>query len=279
MARAWWPGASFPTAGSASRGRCSRASKRPAARSSSPWTPTLARGRGSRAPWPRRWQTPTSSPQGAVRVRRAGRAVAAPGDARHAGVPVRPGRCRSPGHPGARARQRPVHGGAPPRAARRRRLCARSGPHDRRRGARPRARAPRLAGRVPRRTRARGRRHARLRGRGLARVGAIARAARRHLAGAGRRPTWRWSGSRSASRCCGSPPDAVVRWTGCCSPCAGRCWQRWRRRTRAAVCRSGSLRSPTRPWRCASPGPRCVRRAAGAAGPTGAHPRSRTARR
>ena len=84
-----------------------------------------------------------------------------------------------------------------------------------------------------------------------------------------------------------APPGAagrrrtrVARWTGCCWPCAGRCWQRWHRRTRAAVCRSGSLRWLTRPWRCASPGPRCVRRAAGAGRTYGSAPnRSRTAGR
>ena len=193
-------------AGSASRGRCSRGSRRRAGD-----VVVVARRRHAPAAGPgrrarrRRSTTRTSSRRARASSATARRAAAAPVDARLARLPLRAGR-RRPRRP---PRSSPT-GRSPPCA--RARLLAAGGyargrrPHDRRRGARARARRRGLAGRVRRRDGARRRAHVRVGGGDLARVGPLARAARRDAAGvAGGRPRGRLA-RRWRCRCCACAP-------------------------------------------------------------------------
>ena len=146
--------ASRRRAGSASRGPCSRASRRRAARWWSRSTPTRARGRASWGRWRGAAGRRLRHRRRALRVRHAGGAPAASLDARVARLPLRAGGRRCAGAPpGARDRQRPVHGGPPRAAARLRRLPPGGRAHDRRRGAGAGARGGGLERRVPRRRR------------------------------------------------------------------------------------------------------------------------------
>ena len=107
--------------------------------------------------------------------------------------------------------------------------------HDRRRGARARARRRRLARGVPRRHGPRRRADVRVGGRDVARVGPLAGAARRDAgAVAGGRPR-RGLADDGACPCCGRSPAGRRASTSRCWRSAPRCSGRWPARTRAAA--------------------------------------------
>ena len=105
-------------------------------------------------------------------------------------------------------------------------------------------------------------------GRGVARVGALAGAARGGAARvAGRRPGGGVADDGAAGRCA-CWPGGRAGWTSGCSPSRWRCWSGCAGPTRAAAPRSGSRRSPIRRPPPASRSRRCARGGSGAGGPT-----------
>ena len=248
-ARASWTARRCPTAGAASRGRWSRACTRRPARSSSSSTPTRARcpaSCGSSRAVLDEVDFVTAGP----RFHCAGYGERLLHPQMAVTIPYRTGPGDALGwQPDAepRDRQRPVHRDPPRHAARRRRLGARQGEHDRGRRARPRAAARRPHDGVRRRLRPARGAHVRVRARDVARLEPLAHGARRHEAAAPGREPRRHVADDRAPAAAPARSAAARSSTSCCSRSGSRCRPRSRAPTARAARRSGSARSPTCP--------------------------------